>query len=191
MMIIIVISFAATSHIISRAEEASSDGTSGTSSSGDSEDPSTTYDCLEILIPYLTEADAEFAEFLGSSVTSAEPSAEIVDLMIEKYEEYLANIETTFDAATAPQEGQQISEVTERLGTCQSKVEEHIEANEQIMQVEVTSSSYAKKTTALLDEYKWINERLRDMQETVGYIGGYLTTVDGQLSGFTKTCVKQ
>ena len=188
MMIIVVISFAATSHIISRAEEADSGSSDSTSSS---EDPSTTYDCLEILLPYLTDADAEFAELLGSSVTSEEPSSEIVDLMIEKYKEYLANIETTFDEATAPQESQQISEVTERLGTCQSKVEEHIEANEQIMQAEITSSCYAKKTTALLDEYKWINERLRDMQETVGYIGGYLTTVDGQLSGFTKTCVKQ
>ncbi len=155
------------------------------------EDDPTNFDCLEIILPYLTEADAEFSEFLGDSVTSEEPSSEIVDLMIEKYEAYLDDVDSVFVQAITADGGENLSTVTERLSVCQAKVEEHIEANEQILEAEVVSSSYAKKTTALLDEYKWINERLRDMQETVGYIGGYLTTVDGQLSGFTKTCIKQ
>jgi len=191
-VIIFIIAIVFMSMVIDASVISLADETADTSGDSSSEDKyGATYDCLKTLAPYLSEADTEFAEFLSDSVTSEVPSSEVVYIMMEKYKEYLANTEAAFAEATSPEGGQQLSDVTNKLNFCQDTIDTYIAANEQIMKASIISSSYAKKTTALLDEYKWINKQLRDMQETVGYIGGYLTTMNGQLSGFTKICVKQ
>ncbi len=85
----------------------------------------------------------------------------------------------------------QCPQVFDKVSLCRDVVDQFIEEKEVISSLEVVSSSAGKRTTALLDEYKYINEKLSDMLENVSFIKGYVFEMDDSLSGFTKNCVRQ
>ncbi|EKD64267.1 MAG: hypothetical protein ACD_51C00032G0002 [uncultured bacterium] len=148
------------------------------------------FECYNKLEPYLQAADADLVEFLNQSFTSAEPTSELVDLVMEKYYvEYVNNLDAALDAASETTGGESLAEVTDDIFECQDLISKHMEVNEQVLIAQVEASAAAKKTTALLDEYKWINERLADMNITVGKLAGQLTKIRDGFK-FTKNLVQ-
>lgn len=149
------------------------------------------FECYDEVLEALVAADLELSEFLEDTFTSAEPTSELIDLVLEKYYvEYLDTVETILSDAIDIHAGDNTVDVSNKVAACDTLVNKHIDANAQILAAQVASSASAKKTTALLDEYKWINERLSEMVETVSLIGAYLQKVDDGLPGFTKNCPK-
>lgn len=163
---------------------------SDSSGDGEEEEEETEFDCGVDLSAALVELDAAFDEDLDTAVTSEEPGDVVVDAMIERYKEYVDAVEAAYDEAIAYTEGQTLTDVSERTAACEEELSDHFAMNESNMSTQVVSSSYGKKTTALLDEYKWINEKLAEMQERVSFIHSNIVKMTDMLPGFTKSCVK-
>ena len=182
LLVVVLISVVVDMTVISFAEETSTT----------EEEIDGTFDCYAGVTEALVAADMDLTEFLNDAFTSAEPTSEIIDLVIEKYYiEYASNMESALSEAMATEGGENLTEVLEDIDECAGIIDKHMDVNEQIMTAQVATSAAGKKTTALLDEYKYINERLEAMNLTVGKIAGLLEKVKTNMPKFTKNCVKQ
>ncbi len=149
------------------------------------------YDCQAEILEYLTEANPELEEFWVNTFTSENlNSDELIELAIEKYRRYISETKDVFESATSANTGDLLADVSEKNVVCAEMIDNYIAANEDLLVAQVTASSSAKKTVAILDEYKWINDRLRDMLSDVMYLKGDLTLMSDQVI-FTKACIKE
>lgn len=160
------------------------------SANEEEEDPYAEFECYAETYAAVEEADIALMEFYTDVMTSEYPSSELLDILLTEYGNYVDTLEAALSAATATSPGDQLTVVDERIDGCRTLVNQHMEANLQILETQFAASAAAKKTTTLIDEYQWINERLRDMNEMIGKYQGYLTKMKDNLPGFTKNCVK-
>ncbi len=148
------------------------------------------FDCDAAVMAYLSEADPALEEFWTQVLTSEEQNSSLVDLVLEAQNAYEVAAQEALDGTFATAGGKSLVDVTDKIAECQGVIDEHVEANERVLVTQVASSSAGKKTTALLEEYKWLNEKLRDMTTDVGYVNAYLKKMSDMFPGFLKQCIK-
>ncbi|MFA6528715.1 MAG: hypothetical protein WCT46_04200, partial [Candidatus Gracilibacteria bacterium] len=150
-------------------------------------------DCPEQISGALAEKSAELLENAQTALSSTGTTTEVVDeTLIPLDVQFREAADEIFEDATATYDLESgIPETSNYLATCQALVEKEVENNEVVLKTMVASSASAKETTALLDEYKWINEKLREMLETTGYVNAYLSKISSSSFEFTKTCVSR
>ncbi|MBU1019339.1 MAG: hypothetical protein ABII07_04765 [Patescibacteria group bacterium] len=149
------------------------------------------YECYGDVLEVIAEADEDLTAFLSDSFTSAEPTSEIIDSVLEKYyNDYVSTVQNAIMEAMIFEAGDSGTLVADKAAVCLDLAQKHISSNAEIMKTQIRSSASAKKTTALLDEYKWINERLSDMLMRVSEMRGQFIKIKDSLPGFTKNCVK-
>ncbi|EKD63312.1 MAG: hypothetical protein ACD_51C00298G0002 [uncultured bacterium] len=183
-MIVLTISAVVDVGFISLADEA--EETTVTEGGGDN------FDCRTAVMEYLNPVDEEFGEFLDSTLTSTGTTSDLItNYLIPKYVEYLEGEKAALESATNVSGSYDLLDVSDKISECKAIMDEHLDANTEIMKSEVASSVSAKKTTALVDEYKWINEHLREMSMSVAYIQSYLSKMSTSFTRFTKTCIQQ
>lgn len=148
------------------------------------------FDCDTAVMAYLSEADPALEEFFTQVLTSEEQNSDLVDLVLETKKAYEVAAQEALDGTLATASGKSLVDVTDKIAECQEIIAEHMEASERVLITQVASSSAGKKTTALLDEYKWLNEKLRDMSTDVAYVNAYLKKMSDMFPGFVKQCLK-
>lgn len=187
---VVFISIIIDSTLIGLASDNTSPDTSATDV--DSNELAAEFDCLATIYEQIGPVEEEFSGYLDNAITSDASSEDIAELVMQKYEEYIEKVEAIYtEAVSATTAGVPINAVFDKVSLCRDVIDQLIEEKEVLAELEVVSSAAGKRTTALLDEYKYINEKLRDMLENVSFINGYIFEMDNSLSGFTKNCVRQ
>lgn len=132
----------------------------------------------------------EFASFLDLHFQSKDQNSTLVSDAIDAFVEYKKAIWAELDkykvGTTTPTTSQLSS-----IDSCVLIAEKKIDEAKTMLRKHVMTTGRIKQQTILLDKYKAINNKLRDLNMTIAKMVGAFETFKNKLPGYLKSCVKQ
>jgi hypothetical protein len=145
--------------------------------------------CTTVLTPTFEWRTLEFAAFLDVHFQSKKNNTYLIDEAITAFREYKKTIMQElgkFETGTFVTYKQ-----AEALDACVRLSEKYISDAKNMLRDHVLTTSRVKEQTALLDKYKTINSKLRDMNSLIGKIVGSFAGFNNKLPAYVKDCLKK
>ncbi|MEK7171987.1 MAG: hypothetical protein AAB739_03705 [Patescibacteria group bacterium] len=149
--------------------------------------------CVNELKNFMADKQVEFGEFINQNFRSEKPTSELLPKAIEKYRQYRAEVrgkaqELMKDSAL----GKLTADAAiKEAPACAKAVEEDFTIMKELLKQHVANNAYAKKSTRLLDQYKFLNSRLGELNFTIAQTYGYFAALSQKLPCYATTkCVK-
>lgn len=148
--------------------------------------------CVNELKNFMADKQVEFGEFINQNFRSDKPTSELLPKAIEKYRQYRAEVrekaqELMKDSAL----GKKTADAAiKEAPACTKAVEEDFTIMKELLKQHVANNAYAKKSTRLLDQYKFLNSRLGELNFTIAQTYGYFAALSQRLPCYAKKCVK-
>ena len=149
--------------------------------------------CVNELKNFMADKQVEFGEFINQHFRSDKPTSELLPSAIEKYRQYRAEVR---EKAGKLMKDSALGKLTAEAAAkeapaCAKAVEEDFTIMKELLKQHVANNAYAKKSTRLLDQYKFLNSRLGELNFTIAQTYGYFAALSQKLPCYATKCVKQ
>jgi len=149
-------------------------------------------DCRNVLVPVYDIETLNFYEFLDDNFKNKSNNSSLTNIAIARFSRYKLFIEEQF-AKVAPQGGaegtQQASEFTAFL-KCSEITNTYIKFAKEKLITHIKANSYQKKSDMLLEKYKAIGERMRELNLSIAEMNAFFKTFENKLPGFLRMCTQ-
>ena len=161
--------------------------------------------CTVTLPPKYTEELQSFLSFLDETFKNKSSDSSLTDIAIQRFTEYKRAIKAIF-ANLGPQayalidgkagvdvdKTKTISSIAEidAYSNCQKLTEEYIETGKQQMIDRIKGSATQKSATIMLEKYKAINMKLRELNVEIAKMYAMFMSFANKLPGFLRECVR-
>ncbi|MFA5842085.1 MAG: hypothetical protein WC882_00170 [Candidatus Gracilibacteria bacterium] len=144
--------------------------------------------CLQEIMPEAMVYYADVTTFISEHYLSQEPATELLDVALQKFNEFKKNMLALINTFYAEQEGAVISPdpENEEYAQCKLFIETQIRTVEQMLRNHHLANSSAKVTYTLVTKMKAINEGLRDLNENFARVYALFTTLSNTLTSASK-----
>ncbi|MDD3861691.1 MAG: hypothetical protein PHP74_02260 [Candidatus Gracilibacteria bacterium] len=146
----------------------------------------------------------EFMEFLDTNFKNESSTSSLASLAIARYREYRESLRTQFKAVqkvgiqVATEEYEEGGLFAEEnyeesfieYSVCSEMVETYISLGRQEMLKHIKKSAAQKKTIMLLEKYKALNEKLKNLNMKIGEMAGLFATFRDKFPGYAINCMK-
>lgn len=146
----------------------------------------------------------EFMEFLDTNFKNESSTSSLASLAIARYREYRDALRTQFKAVqkvgieavsdsdeSAKVYTQNYQEAFAKYAICSEMVETYISLGRQEMLKHVQKSAAQKKTIMLLEKYKTLNEKLKNLNMKIAEMAGLFATFRDKFPGYAINCMKK
>lgn len=149
--------------------------------------------CVNELKNFMADKQVEFGEFINQNFRSEKPTSELLPKALEKYRQYRAEVR---EKAQTLMKDSALGKLTadaaaKEAPACAKAVEEDFTIMKELLKQHVANNAYAKKSTRLLDQYKFLNSRLGELNFTIAQTYGYFAALSQKLPCYATKCVKQ
>lgn len=169
-------------------------------------------ECRQTLVPAYDLELMEFLKFLEINFQNKSANSSLTNTAIRRYSEFRMSIKEKFNslqigisvATSIPTivPGDSIwpgitGGYVPDLGTneiaayqaCAAVTDSYLDLGKNIMIEQIKNTSAQKRTTAMVEKYKAVNTRLRDLNTEVAKMYAYFMTFKSKLPGFLQECV--
>lgn len=153
--------------------------------------------CTVTLPPLYTNELNNFLSFLDQTFKNKSSNTSLTNIAIQRYAEYKRAIKAIF-AQLGPQAyalvvndaNKNITSVSEieAYKSCQTITEQYIEKGKQQMMERIKTSATQKSATIMLEKYKAINMKLRDLNLQIAKMYAMFMSFANKLPGFLGKC---
>lgn len=147
-------------------------------------------DCRIYLAKQIKLKEPDMEDFVSKHFLSSKLTSELIDAAIDRlslYEDFLDS-KLHKDWAKANFNSDLTSQAT-LLFECEAIVENNVEKWKQLIKEQSYATSKAKSNLALLEAYKRINEKLRELNNMVANLKIYFEGFSKNLPCITKKCI--
>lgn len=171
--------------------------------------------CRNVLVPAYDLELVEFLKFLETNFQNKSANSSLTNTAIRRYSEFRLSIRQKFNklqpGLSIDPASVSISEVIgeglvpfTRLGSdfkptgqeeiaayqaCSKITDSYLDLAKNRMVEQIKTTSAQKRTTIMVEKYKAINTRLRDLNTEISRMYGYFMTFKSKLPGFLQECV--
>lgn len=150
-------------------------------------------ECQEKLVPIYDIEIMKFMKFLETNFQNKSSTSSLVNIAIARFSQYKRVLESEF-AMLAPKystsEGVKEYETEfAAYGRCKEITELYTNLAKEHMVRHIKNTSAQKKTTLLLEKFKAINSKLRDLNMEIAEMYSFFMTLRNKLPGFLKECL--
>lgn len=149
--------------------------------------------CANEIKAFAAEKQIEFGEAINQHFRSDKLTSELIPAAIEMYRKYRADVrakmqELSGQTATSKKT---FESATAEKPACEKAVEEDFAIMRDLLRQHISTNAYAKKSTRLIDQYKILNSKLRELNFTIAQTYGYFAALSQKLPCYATQCVKQ
>jgi|GEM_PF-4496228 len=133
-------------------------------------------------------AEKTYLDSVEKLFLSKNPNSELIDSAIEIYSKYKHK---AFDKYSTyfPIEGNFQSIESNKQSECYSNLMNRIQIAKNAIKTHIRSTTGVKKQTALIEKYKALDAKLRELNMVFGEIKGYFDALNNKVSKFIKNCL--
>ena len=142
---------------------------------------------------FIAEKQKEFNEFTEDLFQDKLPNSILLPIGIDRYNEAEKEIKAKNDLTFVHilrQTDLTTSEQFEKAGYCEAQMEVGLKRMYEPFEMHVKSTAQVKRTTILMDKYKHINKKLRDLNRVLAETYGYYLTFQKKFKDFVPSCEK-
>lgn len=147
--------------------------------------------CAEKMRTYANTKNTELMEFLEQHFKNPSSNASLLPTALQAYQSHRRALQQFFATLAPAKTGGDITEEIGKHLACASELQQNLETSASIFKKHVRSTSYVKKTSALIEKYQAINAELRTLNTDLGFIQGYFQTFADKVPCFLTQCLKQ
>lgn len=148
--------------------------------------------CKEKLVPIYDIETLNFFTFLETNFQNKSSDTSLINIAIARYSEYKDYLNSVFSNYTpALASGQKIEEYEAQLDAyefCYDITLSYMDLAKQQMIMHIKNNVAQKKTTILLEKYKAIGEKLRDLNTAIAEMYSLFVTFRKKLPFFIEDC---
>jgi len=134
----------------------------------------------------------EFLSFLDMHYKNKSSNTSLNNIAIARYVDFKKNIESYFNQLHPGFVDDDTTEGIQELHAyevCSAISDTYIDLAKERMIQHIKNSTAQKKTMIMLDKYKSINEKMRDLHMQVSKMYGLINTFKAKLPGFISQCI--
>lgn len=151
--------------------------------------------CRERLVPIYDLETVEFLRFLEDNFQNKSSNSTLTNAAIARYRGYKKDLEFHFSKIeplySTDTDLKTYTQAFEAYSLCSTVTEAYLQIAREKMIAHIQATSNQKRTTAFIEKYQAINDRLRDTNLEVAQMYGYFLTFKNKLPGFTPQCIQQ
>lgn len=148
--------------------------------------------CVDSLTPLYDLELLEFLRFLETNFQNKSSNSSLNKIAIARFASFRNNLTTHF-AAVNPNLAFDAENLTrEELNAyngCRTLTNAYIDMGKEMMINHIKSNTAQKQTTVMIEKYKAINDRLREMHLDFSRTYAMLNTFKDKLPGFLRQCI--
>ncbi|PIZ75439.1 hypothetical protein COY05_04005 [Candidatus Peregrinibacteria bacterium CG_4_10_14_0_2_um_filter_38_24] len=148
-------------------------------------------ECRQRLTPLLDIETLEFLKFLETNFQNKSADTTLLNTAIAKYMSYKKGLNKFFGMVTLNSNvlgNMQSTEYTNYV-KCREIMDMYISLAKQKLMNYMKSNSVQKKATMLVEKYKGIGNKLKDLNDAIAQMYGYFATFKNKSPGFLNKCV--
>lgn len=148
--------------------------------------------CANEIKVFMVGKQIEFGEFINQHFRSDKPTSQLIPAAIARYSQYRAEVrakmkELSKQSSTSKKT---FESATVEKPACEKAVEEDFAIMRDLLRQHISTNAYAKKSTRLIDQYKILNSKLRELNFTIAQTYGYFAALSQKLPCYAIKCVK-
>ncbi|MBL4694683.1 hypothetical protein JKY72_04915 [Candidatus Gracilibacteria bacterium] len=130
-------------------------------------------------------------KFLEQNFENKSSTSTLTKTAIARYRTHRDLLRSIYLSLTPTREaGVSFEEAIESHAQCQKITEAYIQVAKDKLISHVRSTSVQKQTTVMIEKYKSINGKVRDMHLAIAKMYGFYVTFKNKLPGFIQQCIK-
>lgn len=145
--------------------------------------------CRQSLVPVFEIEMVEFMEFVDNTFKNKSSNTSLLTLAIARYSKFKLNMESL--VAQVQPSGQAASTYKDDFAAysdCVKIMETYVSAAKDHLIKHVKNNTAQKKTTVMVEKYRAINDKLREMNIKIAKMYGLFLTFKDKFPGFLKEC---
>lgn len=148
--------------------------------------------CKNVLSAKFDIETISFLKFLEENFENKSSTSTLTKTAIARYRTHRDLLRSIYLTLTPTKsEGVSFEKALESYAECQKITEAYIQVAKEKMISHVRSTSVQKQTTVMIEKYKSINGKVRDMHLAVAKMYGLYVTFKNKLPGFIQQCIKK
>jgi hypothetical protein len=149
--------------------------------------PDITSNCTTEMRKFLPPIQEDFLKYLQDTFKGDEPNSGKVGEAVDKFYETKNAIEAKYSQLlnTASPSGN-VLEVTATPSSCKILADDAITALREVLKSHALKTTSSKTTTQMLEKYKEINKKLKDLNQNFGKLKGYIDSFNSKMPCYIK-----
>ncbi len=122
--------------------------------------------CVNAMRPFLSEKLSEYIIFMDKNFANKSNTSSLLDIAMRKYDEFQKEVMDKYHEYQ-PTDANSITYEGPEAGDCYDLVQTSLDTARYFIDTKAKMTSAVKKTTALMDKYKDINNKLAILEKSV------------------------
>ena len=151
--------------------------------------------CRQKLVPIYDLETIQFLTFLEDHFQNKSSSTTLLNTAIVRYRGYKTDLESHFQkiqpVASSYSDVKVYEQYFNAYTTCEQLTTAYLEMAKDSLIAHAQRTSNQKRTTILIEKYKSINDKMRDLNFEIAQMYGHFLTFENKLPGFTQQCIQE
>lgn len=149
--------------------------------------------CANEIKVFMVGKQIEFGQAINQHFRSDKPTSELIPAAIEMYRQYRVDVREKMQklSGQTATSKKTFESATSEKPACEKAVEEDFAIMKDLLRQHISTNAYVKKSTRLIDQYKILNSKLRELNFTIAQTYGYFAALSQKLPCYAIKCVKQ
>lgn len=147
--------------------------------------------CKEKLIPIFDLELKDFFKFLDESFQNKSSNSSLTNIAIVRYQDFKNSLNDYFARLNINNaSNEEYVRANNAYVLCAELLDQYFAVAKSQMIDHIKKTSAVKTASVLLEKYKAINNRLRDLNTAISQMYGYFASFKALLPGFVKNCLQ-